>query len=124
MLVDIVVRRSSGNSALDQASVAVSVNGGPFTIVESNFNALFIPVELVPGFSLSAHEALIEWLISLLFAIDLGVRLRLPDAPPLGPGEYNPYAYFRPEGHAVWRRWRQVLDALREVGSGANEGGL
>jgi alpha-glucosidase len=35
----------------------------------------------------------------------------LPDAPPLGPGEYNPYSYYRPEGHAVWRRWRQVLDA-------------
>jgi alpha-glucosidase len=34
----------------------------------------------------------------------------LPDAPPLGPGEYNPYSYYRPEGHVVWRRWRQVLD--------------
>jgi alpha-glucosidase len=34
----------------------------------------------------------------------------LPDAPPLGPGEYNPFSYYRPEGHAVWRRWRQVLD--------------
>jgi alpha-glucosidase len=34
----------------------------------------------------------------------------LPDAPPLGPGEYNPYTFFRPEGHAVWRRWREVLD--------------
>jgi alpha-glucosidase len=34
----------------------------------------------------------------------------LPDAPPLAPGEYNPYTYYRPEGHAVWRRWRQVLD--------------
>jgi alpha-glucosidase len=34
----------------------------------------------------------------------------LPDAPPLGPGEYNPHSYYRPEGHEVWRRWRQVLD--------------
>jgi alpha-glucosidase len=34
----------------------------------------------------------------------------MPDAPPLGPGEYNPFSYYRPEGHAVWRRWRQVLD--------------
>ncbi len=34
----------------------------------------------------------------------------LPDAPPLAPGEFNPYTRFRPEGHAVWRRWRRVLD--------------
>lgn len=37
---------TEGGGFYDQASVAVSVNGGPFTIVESNFNALFIPVEL------------------------------------------------------------------------------
>jgi alpha-glucosidase len=36
----------------------------------------------------------------------------LPDAPPLAPGEYNPYTYYRPEGHAVWRRWRQVVDSF------------
>lgn len=34
----------------------------------------------------------------------------LPDAPELGPGEFNEYTRFVPEGHEVWRRWRRVVD--------------
>jgi hypothetical protein len=37
---------TEGGGFYDQASLAVSVNGGPFQIVESNFSALFVPVEL------------------------------------------------------------------------------
>jgi hypothetical protein len=37
---------TEGGGFFDQASIAVSVNGGPFQIVESNFSALFVPVEL------------------------------------------------------------------------------
>jgi hypothetical protein len=36
---------TEGGGFYDQASVAVSVNGGPFQIVESNFSALFDPEE-------------------------------------------------------------------------------
>ena len=41
----------------------------------------------------------------------VGKHPDLPDAPPLETGERNPYAFFRPEGHDVWRRWRRVVDA-------------
>jgi hypothetical protein len=37
---------TEGGGFFDQASLSVSVNGGPFQIVESNFSALFVPVEL------------------------------------------------------------------------------
>lgn len=47
----------------------------------------------------------------------LGKAPELPDAPPVPPGtaetdvaSKNPFAMFRPEGHAVWRRWRRVTD--------------
>lgn len=56
---------TEGGGFFDQASLAVSVNGGPFQIVESNFNALFIPVELRgmrirDGAVSSGGEALVE----------------------------------------------------------------
>jgi alpha-glucosidase len=40
----------------------------------------------------------------------IGKHPDLPDSPPLGPGEFNPYTRFVPEGHDVWRRWRTVVD--------------
>lgn len=47
----------------------------------------------------------------------VGKAAELPDAPPVPAGTHetaiaflNPYTTFRPEGHAVWRRWRRVID--------------
>lgn len=40
----------------------------------------------------------------------VGKHPDLPDAPPLEAGDRNPYSFFRPEGHDVWRRWRRVVD--------------
>ncbi len=37
----------------------------------------------------------------------VGKHPDLPDCPPLGPGEFNPYTRFRADGHDVWRRWRR-----------------
>ena len=51
----------------------------------------------------------------------VGKHPDLPDQPPVPPDTHelditweNPYTVFRPEGHDVWRRWRQVIDRYAE----------
>ncbi len=51
----------------------------------------------------------------------VGKHPDLPDQPPVGPDAgvlditwLNPYLVFRPEGHAVWRRFRSAVDAYAE----------